>query len=461
MRLSIQETEKGCNMGLTKYHRLVTLCTILVLLIGTIHMVSAISEDIVRVSVHTDGTEADDDSDKPAISGDGRFIAFVSSASNLVDGDENDVADIFVHDLVTRTTTRVSVASDGTEANATSDSPSISDDGRFVAFRSAATNLASNATGVTQVYVHDRQEPTSTTLVSVNANGDPAETGLFNPSISGCGNYVVFTSQAGNLVEEFAGFYLKIFLRDLVNETTELVSRSIDGEPPNDSSHYPVVSPGGRYVSFTSGASNLVYDDNNGKADVFVYDRQEEVTHLVSVSSEGLQGNDSSNHSSISADGRYVAFHSHASNLVDDDTNSGRDIFVHDRITGRTVRASVSSNGEEGNNLNHEFSDISANGRFVVFGSSSSNFSPEKDDSTMDIFFHDLVTLQTRLVSITANGVKGNNNSYFPRISADGTHVTFVSSANNFVLYDENNKVDIFVKELEKFYNIYLPIMVK
>ena len=229
------------------------------------------SQNTERVSVDSFGVEGNQRSFFPSISSDGRYVAFYSYASNLVANDTNDKSDIFVHDRDTGTTTRVSAHSSSAEGNASSLRASISSDGRYVTFNSAAFNLVdSDTNGYRDVFVHDRQTNT-TTRVSVDSNG----------------------AQGNNY--------------------------SLD----------PCISSDGRYVAFYSLASNLVANDTNSIDDIFVHDRQTKTTTRVSVDSSGEEGNHYSDIPSISTYGRYVAFASQASNLVVGDTNAHRDIFVH------------------------------------------------------------------------------------------------------------------------------------
>src|SRR5690606_33451585 len=200
----------------------------------------------------------------------------------------------------------------------------------------------------------------------------------------------------------------------------------------------------GRYVAFTSGASNLVGGDTNGVSDVFVHDRRTGRTTLVSRSTAGVQGNNFSTGAAISADGRYVAFGSFASNLVPGDTNGTWDVFVHDRQTGVTTRVSVDSNGTEGN-LPSSSPAISADGRFVAFQSDSTNLVPNDSNAATDVFLHDRQTGSTVRASIAANGADPNGSSTGASLSATGRFIAFGSSASNLVPGDTNAAGDVFV----------------
>lgn len=298
-----------------------------------------------RASVATGGTEANNPSELPSVSADGRFVSFFSGASNLVAGDTNGNPDVFVRNLADGTIERISVATDGTQAAGSSDYSSISADGRFVAFYSTATNLVNGDTNATSdIFVRDRQTNT-TTRVSVADNGTQGNGSSDTPSISADGRFVAFSSTASNLVSNDTNGLLDVFVHDRQSKTTERVSVPSAGGQANGVSAWPSISADGRFVAFLSSASNLVSGDTNGFDDVFVRDRQTGTTGLISKGLGGAAANGSSNSPSISADGRYVAFSSLASNLVSGDTNGGTDVFVYDRQTAAIILASVAADG--------------------------------------------------------------------------------------------------------------------
>jgi Tol biopolymer transport system component len=279
-----------------------------------------------RVSVDSDGDEADDESYNPSISGDGRYVAFNSSASNLVSDDTNERSDIFVHDRQTGETVRVSVDSDNSQSEGgSSDHPSISVDGRYVAFESAATNLVDDDTNNTwDIFVHDLQTG-DTVLVSVAMQGGSGDSDSLNAFFSGNGRYIVFESYASDLVENDIGDYSDIFLRDLQTGETSLVSVTSGGEQADHSSTLASISPDGRYIVYSSKADNLDPACTESQAnidDVFLYDRQTEQVTCVSPSIDGLSGDWFSEAAFVSTDGNHIAFESAASNLVFGDTNN-------------------------------------------------------------------------------------------------------------------------------------------
>jgi Tol biopolymer transport system component len=229
------------------------------------------------------------------------------------------------------------------------------------------------------------------------------------------------------------GITMRVSLPDMGSEA--------DGE-----SRFAAISADGRYVAFQSHAGNMVRGDEKGRTDVFVRDRLAGRTYLVSATPRGEVGNqDSDGRPAISADGRYVAFLSWASNLVPGDTNRNSDIFVHDRQSGQTARVSVSSSGQEGNARSYNPA-ISADGRYVAFVSHADNLVARDTNGQDDVFVHDRETGQTTRVSLAWNGAQANSWSDHPSISADGRYVAFHSRASNLVAADTNGAyMDVFV----------------
>jgi parallel beta-helix repeat protein len=439
-----------------------------------------------RVSVASDGTEGDDLSSTPSISADGRYVAFESNSTNLVNNETEGEWNVFVHDRQTGKTSRITLSSEGTHGHR----PSISASGRYVAFASIASDLvAGDANGKWDVFVHDRDadgdgifdEPgaTDTVRVSVDSDGNEGEGNSEAPSISGDGRYVAFKSDASDLADECVGGHRNVFVHDRDTDGDDIfdepgaidticASVTPDGSEGNGHSKTPSISADGNYVAFRSEASDLVGVDANGECDIFVRDMETEQTTLVSVASDGDQGNGASYSPSISANGDYVAFYSHASDLVDGDTNECTrnpdghcpDVFVHDRQTGDTTRVSVSSDGSQGDAESYSPS-ISADGRRVAFYSYASNLVEGDtndfcnvdydgyDDNCPDVFIHDLETEKTIRASVSSEGIEGNSWSWWASISSNGSCVAFVSSADNLVDNDNNDKDDIFVHDQE------------
>ena len=345
-----------------------------------------------RTSVSTGGVQGNGRSFVPAVSADGRFAAFYSDASNLVAGDTNGARDVFVHDRQTGETTRMSVDSTGTEANGDSFAPAISGDGRFVAFSSSGSNLVTGDTnGVNDVFVRDRQAGT-TTRASVAPAGAEANDGSYAPSISADGRYVAFTSFAANLIPVDANDGSDVFVRDLQAGTTTRVSEYQGGFEADGDSLRPAISADGRFVAFDSDAWNLAWGDTNDAFDVFVKDRQTDIVTRVSVDDAGAQADGGSIRPTLSADGRFVAFYSDAANLVPGDTNGASDVILHDRRSGATKRVSVAGGGGEANGDSVRPA-LSADGRLIVFESDASNLVTRDSNRFTDIFLHDRAAL--------------------------------------------------------------------
>ncbi len=398
-----------------------------------------------RVSVSSTGTEGNGNGYDPAISADGRFVAFVENASNLIRADTNGVPDIFVRDRHARTTRRVSVSSTGTEGNGNSFSPSISADGRFVAFSSAASNLIrADTNGRSDIFVRDRQTGT-TRRVSVSSTGTEGNGNSSFPAISADGRFVAFSSAASNLIDADTNGRSDIFVRDRQTGTTRRVSVSSSGRQADGSSDDVVISSDGRLVAFVSLASNLVAGDTKGISDVFAFDLLTGTTSRVSVSSTGAEGNGRSFSPSISADGRFVAYSSGASNLVGGDTNGSYDVFVRDRQAARTRRVSVTAEGAEGNGDSYAPS-ISADGRFVAYSSGASNLVGGDTNGSYDVFVRDRQAATIARVSVSSGGEQGDGVSISPSISADGGLVALSAAASNLVPSDTNGHYDVFVR---------------
>ena len=347
-----------------------------------------------RVSVDASGGQVSGDSRAPTLSADGRYVAFYSLSPGLVSGDTNAVSDVFVRDLLTGSNTLVSVDSSGAHANGASTLASISPDGRYVAFLSSASNLvAGDTNNVVDVFVHDLLLG-GTTRASVDSAGVQANNACFDPSISRDGRFVAFGSSASNLVPGDTNGVRDVFVRDLSNNTTVRASVDSAGTQGNGNCGVPSLSADGRFVGFAGLANNLVPGDTNGALDVFVRDLQGLTTLRVSVSSSGAQSNGNSGVCSISADGRWISFGSSASNLVLGDTNGVDDVFAHDRLSGATMRVSVDSSGLEGNagsssTTSGETDAISADGRYVAFFSVASNLVPGDTNAVGDILVRD------------------------------------------------------------------------
>ncbi len=398
-----------------------------------------------RVSVDTAGGDPDGVSWYSSISADGRYVAFDSDATDLVAGDGNGWGDVFVRDRQANTTTRVSVDTTGGDPDNRSLRPSISAEGRYVAFVSDASDLvAGDGNGWEDVFVRDRQTNT-TTRVSVDTTGGDPDGPSWSPSISADGRYVAFESNATDLVVGDGNGVTDVFVRDRQTNTTTRVSVDTLGGDPDGWSQNPSISADGRYVAFHSDASDLVLGDGNGTWDVFVRDLQTNTTTRVSVDTAGGDPDNWSLRPSISAEGRYVAFMSNATDLVVGDGNGVTDVFVRDRQTNTTTRVSVDTLGGDPDGWSQNPS-ISADGRYVAFISNATDLVLGDGNGMDDVFVRDRQTNTTTRVSVDTAGGDPDSFSWYPSISADGRYVVFRSNASDLVVGDGNGWPDVFVR---------------
>ncbi|MFF9021414.1 TolB-like translocation protein [Streptomyces eurythermus] len=345
----------------------------------------------VVVSTAADGTPADGDSAGAVLSGNGRFVAFLSDAGNLVPGDTNGLADVFVKDLRTGAVDRVNVAGDGSQADAAASRVSVSADGRYVAFDSYAGNLApGDMPGAWDVFVHDR-----------------------------------------------------------VTGRTEVVVANPGGTPGN--SYDPVISANGRYVAYASYRDDLVPQDTNSGIDVFVHDRARGTTRLVSVFTDHLQGTSTSLAPTISADGTRIGFRRMwypPRGAAAREPRAPRPwwFYVHDTRTGKTVPAAVDRDGGTLGMPASPTTGLSPDGRYAVFSSPSADVVDGDTNDAADVFVRDLAAGTTRRVSTAADGTQAQGGSGRALLSAGGRRAFFVSAADNLVPADTNGASDVFAK---------------
>jgi Tol biopolymer transport system component len=437
------------------------------LVLGTLALSASAASpaSTTRVSVSSAGVQGDRDSYAAGISADGRYVLFNSVARNLVAGDTNDRNDVFLADRQTGSVQRVSVRSGGGQAQAGSDpwggsfAGGMSSNARYIVFGSDSPNLVPHDTNRTSdVFVFDRARNV-TTRVSVGIRGRQSNGPSSDPAISANGRYVAFSSLATNLVRGDTNRIGDVFVRDLRTGKTVRASVTSRGGQARCAqgceSTEPALSANGRFVAFQSSATNLVRGDTNRLGDVFVHDLRTGRTDRVSVSSSGRQaGGDRTNNGSnapvISANGRIVAFHSYASNLVRGDTNGVPDIFVHDRRTGKTTRVSLSTAGNQANQETLGALSISADGHYVAFTSLASNLVAGDANDITDVFVRDLRAGTTSLVSLGASGNQGGDASSVSgtAFSADDRYLAFSSWAPDLVAGDTNIVPDAFVRDL-------------
>ena len=382
------------------------------------------TSEIVRVNVANNGSQANGDSwgyiTTSPISADGRFVVFSIAANNLVTGDSNGQGDLFVRDLDLGTTNRINVSSTGTQANGESYVPSISADGRFVVFVSEADNLVANDTnGTSDIFMHDLVTG-ATTLVSVSSSEVQADSSSNSPVISANGRFVAFASSARNLTQQSQS--QGIYVRDLVAGTTALVSVTLNGSGDYDYSQSPSISDDGRFVTFSSFSRNLVSGDTNEQPDVFVRDLRRGETTRLSVSANGAQANNGSAQPVISGDGKHVVFGSGADNLVANDFNNYGDLFLVPVVAGpldTTPPTVVSITANSGEPTMIESAEFTVTFSEVVTG----------------VGIEDFAIDATGLIGAEVTEVSGSGTTYVVTVSTgqgSGTlSIDFVGAAND------------------------------
>ena len=405
-----------------------------------------INESTQRLSLSSGRLQGRGESVQAAVSANGRYVAFASDAPNLIGGDTNGSSDIFVRDRVSGTLIRISVATGGVQSNGSSFDPVISDDGRYIAFESDATNLVSADTNETNdIFVHDRTTR-QTTRVSIatgaaGAQGNEAST---EPSISQDGRYVVFASLASNLVAGDTNGLFDVFLRDRTANTTARVSvGAAAAQAVGGDSFEPFISDDGKFVAFTSAATNLVAGDTNGKFDIFVRNLTAGTTARSSVSSAAAQANGDSWQPALNNTGSFVVFASDAANLVANDTNGVTDIFTRNGTA--TARHSLDVSGNQSDEASYN-PVISNDGRYIAFTSYSALDALDYNGYA-DVYVRDRTGLKTRRASVSTGGAEGNSESLRPAMSGDGRYILFESWATNLVAGDSNQVADIFARD--------------
>ncbi len=396
-------------------------------------------------ALSADPPYGDGNSLQGAISANGRYVVFQSLAANLTSGDTNGQRDIYRRDTLSGATTLISVDSSEAPIPATPASvtqhPAISADGRYVAFQTNAPLATADTDTLQDVYLRDTVAGTTTLL-----SGSAAATGdAVRPSISADGNRVAFASNIADLVPGDGNGAYDVFVRDVAGATTTRVSVNTAGDEATGNSEHASISADGEHVAFQSAAANLVAGDGNGVADTFVRDLDTPLTERVSVSSEEVEGGAASSTEAsgplaqLSADGELVVFKSAAINLVADDTNAKIDVFLRDRAAGTTERLSVSSAGVQGDDTSAGPA-IGADGERVVFSSASTNLVGGDLNGRADIFERDLAADTTTRISLADGGAEGDNLTALPQITPDGRYVSYETTATNLAGFTTANR---------------------
>lgn len=409
-----------------------------------------------RVSIRTDGGEANKASQQPVISNDSSVVAFWSAATNLVDNDTNDEPDVFIHERNSGITERISVNSAGIEGNDWSDSPAVSGDGKFIAFRSLSDNLVADTFGRGDIFVRDRLNNT-TEIVSISSNGVIGDGRSANPDISANGRFVTFESTSILIDGEPDIPRLHIYLHDRQLNTTIRVSVATDGTIALGSSFASSISSDGNYIVFNSTASNLVPGVGNG-AHEYIY-----VRDLMNNSTEVIARGTLAITEPISGDGRFITFHSDIQ-LVPEDDNDDLDVYIYDRETMILKLISESIDGNAGNQ-NSSFPTISNDGRYVAFNSLASDLVPNDTNASADAFIWDRIENSIERGALMPNGEPIDGRYTSPSISQDGTSIAFLTILSLFS-NDTNSDTDVYVysNDLNGILlseEIFLPIVIR
>ena len=397
------------------------------------------------VSVSTTGSTGNAPATANDLSGLGRFVAIRSAASNLVPGDTNNTDDVFVRNTLSQTTTRVSVSTAGAQANGPSDSPSISYDGRWVAFRSAATNLvAGDTNGQSDIFLRDLRNKT-TIRVSVKSNGGGQTTGggVANPQVSYDGNEVVFESSATNVVDFDLNGKPDVFVRNVSAGFTEIETVTSSEFALTAGGTSPRFSGNGRYVVFES-STNQVGIDTNGDSDIFLRDRVNGTTEKVSTASNGDPSDGDSQFADVSDDGRYITFQSVATDLTTAVDAAGLDVFRRDRQLATTVLVTRNTAGQPAN-AGGGGTQVSADGNKVAFSSNATNLAADSN-GVSDAFVRDIAAGTTTRTSVKTTGGQINGLSFAPSISPDGTASSFSTLSTDLYDQDANATFDVYVR---------------
>jgi Tol biopolymer transport system component len=344
-----------------------------------------VTGQITRVSVSATGGDPNGSSTLPSVSADGTYVAFVSDATDLTAAGSAAKNNVFVRNMTTGVTTQVSLGTSGQQPNGYSTRPSISADGSEIAFDSTATDLSTTPVtkGFTQVYLTDMETGT-TTLESVNAEGDPGNADSLRAALSSDASNLVYVSDATNLTSVDTGGVRNVYELNLASGVTQLVSVGLNGEPADATSSRASVSDDGQFVSFESRADNLVAGITGHNYQVYLRDTVNNVTTLVSVNYHGKPGISSSTRPSISGTGQYIAFQANAP-MSRDATNHERDIYIRDVVNNVTYLVDYGVGGAESNAASVRPS-ISDDGTQVIFASAASNLTSQGGNGYQQIY---------------------------------------------------------------------------
>lgn len=402
-----------------------------------------------RINLGPHGEQADGDSGGPSVSAHGRIVAFYTAAGNIIPGGPVDTSPvILVRDRLTGTMVRADVSPTGGPADNFSEEPLVSRNGRIVAFASYASNLVLNDTnGLKDVFVRDLLAGT-TTRASVGSGGQQPDNNCRVAALSANGQVVAFVTSATNLVPMSGKFYLNLYVRDLTTGITTLETPSRRGGLANGLTFEASLSGNGRFLAFASFAHNLVRATRLGHHEnVFLRDRRKGRTVLVSATPDGAEGNDSSFGPLVTDDGATVAFSSFATDLVPGGTSGQGDVFLRSTRTGTTERVRFTT-GDVEPDTGVFLVDMTPDGRFLLVRSSADNLVPGDTNGEDDFFLYDRASRSLTRVNVGNDGAQANSVTDGARLSADGGTVVFSSLASSLVPNDTNEHYDIFVRTL-------------
>lgn len=407
-------------------------------------------------SATSDGVSGDGWSSGAGMSADGRYVAFASEASNLVPDDTNTKTDVFTRDLADQTMQRVSVDGQGQQLATSSWAGSMSADGRLVLF---TTEVPNDGSVRYQLRLWDRAVGTSSPIPETSKAGRPLNMG--SAVLSGNGRYVVFVTTEP-LVRGDRDLHSDVYRLDLATRAVRRVTVTPLARPVRDLTGAPSVSHSGRFIAFETTARLVKRDraqsTRRTARDIYVRDMERRNPRLVTVSSAGVQANYDSIGAGVSAGGRYVVFSSMATNLVRRDTNGDWDVFIRDLRKGITQRVSVDSREQQGNRHSQGpmfgGPSITRDGRYVVFSSLATNLAPNSfprvdPENGGNVFVRDRRAGTTTTVSATASQEPANDISYVGAISTDGSLIAFTSDATNLDEGDSSYYTDVFVRTVD------------
>lgn len=399
------------------------------------------------ISLNGQGLPSQFTSSQAAISGDGKFVAFVSSGNDIVANDNNQTSDVFLRDVASGVTIRASIGTHGGESNGPSSSATISRDGRYVAFASGATNISDDdINGQVDVFRYDRVTGTSV-LVSKNAAGVLGNQASATPSISADGRFVAFVTRSTNLDPLDTDSLLDVYVKDI--ETGVLYFATAPkaqkgGQFTKKDSRLPRMLGNGFGVVFESDSAVLINGDNNGKTDAFLYTFANDSITLLDATPANKPYPEGARRPAPSENGRYVAFETTAK-ASGADTNTTSDVYVLDRLSSTLTLASFSN--LTSNTLNGAEASLpvmAANGRYVAF-LSNGILAAEDHNAVVDLYVRDLVNGDLWVASDAPGDPTGNDAALDSTISDNGARCAFISKASNLVGGDGNGVADCFL----------------